>query len=113
MRAIHGLGPARLHEGVLAALARHAWPGNVRELESEILRAALRARGDEIRPCHLSPSLMMISDAGGAAGAAGLSSAPAAEIARARRGGSASSGRPLSAQCDASMLIGEGMACYH
>jgi DNA-binding NtrC family response regulator len=73
MRAIHGLGPARLHEGVLAALARHAWPGNVRELESEILRAALRARGDEIRPCHLSPSLMMISDAGGAAGAAGLS----------------------------------------
>ena len=72
MRTIHGLGPARLHEGVLAALARHTWPGNVRELESEILRAALKARGDEIRPCHLSPSLMMSFDAGSVAGAASL-----------------------------------------
>ena len=72
MRAIHGLGPVRLHEGALAALSRHAWPGNVRELESEILRAALKARGDEIRPCHLSPALMLSFDAGAAAGAAGL-----------------------------------------
>ena len=73
IRTIHGLGSMRLNEGALAALMRHMWPGNVRELESEILRAALRARGDEIRACHLSPSLIMGSGTGAAVEVVGLS----------------------------------------
>ncbi len=59
LRALHGIGPAGLHESALAALARHPWPGNARELESEILRAALAAKGGAIRACHLSPPVMM------------------------------------------------------
>jgi len=59
LRALHGIGSAGLHESALAALARHRWPGNARELESEILKAALAAKGGAIRACHLSPAVMM------------------------------------------------------
>ena len=59
LRALHGIGPAAIHESALAALSRHAWPGNARELESEILRGALAAKGGAIRACHLSPAVMM------------------------------------------------------
>ena len=59
LRALHGIGPAGLHESALAALARHTWPGNARELESEILKGALAAKGGAIRACHLSPPVMM------------------------------------------------------
>lgn len=64
LRALHGMGPATLHESALAALERYAWPGNARELESEILRGALAAKGNAIRACHLSPSVMMSSARG-------------------------------------------------
>jgi DNA-binding NtrC family response regulator len=59
LRALHGIGPAGLHESALAALARHSWPGNARELESEILKGALASKGGAIRACHLSPAVMM------------------------------------------------------
>jgi DNA-binding NtrC family response regulator len=59
LRALHGIGPAAMHESALAALMRYPWPGNARELESEILRAALAAKGSAIRACHLSPAIMM------------------------------------------------------
>ncbi len=59
LRALHGIGPAGLHESALAALAKYAWPGNARELESEILKGALAAKGGAIRACHLSPAIMM------------------------------------------------------
>jgi DNA-binding NtrC family response regulator len=59
LRALHGIGPAAIHESARAALSRHAWPGNARELESEILRGALAAKGGAIRACHLSPAVMM------------------------------------------------------
>jgi DNA-binding NtrC family response regulator len=59
LRALHGIGPAGLHESAIAALARHTWPGNARELESEILRGALAAKGRAIRASHLSPAIMM------------------------------------------------------
>jgi DNA-binding NtrC family response regulator len=59
LRALHGIGPAGLHDSALDALARHTWPGNARELESEILRGALAAKGGAIRACHLSPAVMM------------------------------------------------------
>jgi two-component system response regulator GlrR len=35
------------------ALEAHNWPGNVRELENVVRQAALRARGDRIRPADL------------------------------------------------------------
>jgi DNA-binding NtrC family response regulator len=59
LRALHGIGPAALHESAIASLALHSWPGNARELESEILRGALAAKGGAIRACHLSPAVMM------------------------------------------------------
>jgi DNA-binding NtrC family response regulator len=38
----------------LAALMTHAWPGNVREMENCLMRAAVVAPSDVIRPDHLS-----------------------------------------------------------
>ncbi len=55
----YALGPKTLGEEALRALERYGWPGNVRELESEILGAALKARGDVIRVGHFSPRLIM------------------------------------------------------
>lgn len=55
----YGLGPKTLGEEALRALERYGWPGNVRELESEILGAALKARGKAIRVGHFSPRLIM------------------------------------------------------
>ncbi|MBI4700750.1 MAG: sigma-54-dependent Fis family transcriptional regulator [Deltaproteobacteria bacterium] len=39
----------------LAVLAGHSWPGNIRELENVVVRAAIMAQGDAIRPEHLPP----------------------------------------------------------
>jgi DNA-binding NtrC family response regulator/tetratricopeptide (TPR) repeat protein len=72
MPAHRGQGPLKLHESALRALSCHAWPGNVRELESEILRASLKARGDVIRACHLSPALILRSGEAVTAAADGL-----------------------------------------
>jgi transcriptional regulator with GAF, ATPase, and Fis domain len=45
--------PPRLSPAGLQALQGHAWPGNVRELEHLLQRAAILAKGGEIRPEHL------------------------------------------------------------
>ena len=47
--------PAGKHlgEDTERALQRHAWPGNVRELRNAVQRAALLARGDEVRAADL------------------------------------------------------------
>lgn len=37
----------------IAKLTAYSWPGNVRELENVVERAAILARGDEIKPGHL------------------------------------------------------------
>jgi two-component system nitrogen regulation response regulator GlnG len=42
-----------LRKDVLEELQARAWPGNVRELRNSIERAAIVARGREIRPEHL------------------------------------------------------------
>ncbi|MCB1958822.1 MAG: sigma-54-dependent Fis family transcriptional regulator, partial [Rhodocyclaceae bacterium] len=49
------LGPHRLTEAALAALAGHDWPGNVRELRNRIERAAALAESQEIGPDDLFP----------------------------------------------------------
>jgi DNA-binding NtrC family response regulator len=74
LESVHGLGPFRLHETALEAMSRHSWPGNVRELESEMLRAALAARGGVIRAGCLSPALA--SDAMGGASVAAEGASP-------------------------------------
>jgi DNA-binding NtrC family response regulator len=43
-----------LSPSALAVLQAYEWPGNVRELKASIERAALMARGGEIKPQHLS-----------------------------------------------------------
>jgi transcriptional regulator with AAA-type ATPase domain len=53
-----GLGPFTVSEEARALLMAYDWPGNVRELESEILRAAVRARSGVIRVAHLSSRLL-------------------------------------------------------
>jgi DNA-binding NtrC family response regulator len=55
----HGFGKLGFGEDVLELLANHPWPGNARELESEILKAALKARGEPIRVRHLSAALVL------------------------------------------------------
>ena len=47
--------PAPLRDDVLDELSSRPWPGNVRELRNAIERAAIVARGREIRPEHLPP----------------------------------------------------------
>jgi DNA-binding NtrC family response regulator len=54
----HGLGPFTIEHGTLEVLASYHWPGNARELESEVLRAAIKARTGPIRPSHLSGRLL-------------------------------------------------------
>ena len=53
-----GIGPFSISEAARALLVSYDWPGNVRELESEILRAAVRARRGVIRVSHLSARLL-------------------------------------------------------
>ncbi len=51
--AARGLGPERITERALAALAGYDWPGNVRELENAVTRALVLAGGDAIDEDHL------------------------------------------------------------
>ncbi len=90
-----GLGPRRLAEGALAALAEHDWPGNVRELRNRIERAAALADGEAIGAADLFPEQALEeapAPAGEAQGplAAALDAATRAAIeeALARAGGS-------------------------
>ncbi|MCC7265310.1 MAG: sigma-54-dependent Fis family transcriptional regulator [Candidatus Latescibacteria bacterium] len=53
MKDLHPQLPPRLGPAGLQALQAHNWPGNVRELEHLLQRAAVLARGGEIRPEHL------------------------------------------------------------
>jgi DNA-binding NtrC family response regulator len=45
-------------DAALERLAAYNWPGNVRELENAIERAVVVARGDQIRPEDLAPSIV-------------------------------------------------------
>jgi DNA-binding NtrC family response regulator len=47
-----------LTDAALERLAAYNWPGNVRELENAIERAVVVARGDQIRPEDLAPSIV-------------------------------------------------------
>jgi DNA-binding NtrC family response regulator len=49
------LGPRRLGEAALAALAAHDWPGNVRELRNRIERAAALSEAEELTTADLFP----------------------------------------------------------
>jgi DNA-binding NtrC family response regulator len=49
------LGPRRLSEAALAALAAHDWPGNVRELRNRIERAAALSEAEELTTADLFP----------------------------------------------------------
>ncbi len=51
--AAYRLPPARLTAAAERALEAHTWPGNVRELQNAVERAAVLARGGDIRPEHL------------------------------------------------------------
>ena len=55
--AARGLGPDRITETALDALAAGRWPGNVRELENVLGRALILAGTDPIGPEHLPPTL--------------------------------------------------------
>jgi DNA-binding NtrC family response regulator len=59
--ARYELEPKTLGAAALRALEGYEWPGNVRELESEILGAALRARGAIIRLRDLSSRRVMLA----------------------------------------------------
>lgn len=49
------LGPRRLEEAALAALAAHDWPGNVRELRNRIERAVALSEAENLTPADLFP----------------------------------------------------------
>jgi DNA-binding NtrC family response regulator len=49
------LGPRRLNEAALAALAAHDWPGNVRELRNRIERAVALSEAEELTGAELFP----------------------------------------------------------
>ena len=49
------VGPRRLGEAALAALAAHDWPGNVRELRNRIERAAALSEAEELTTADLFP----------------------------------------------------------
>lgn len=49
------LGPRRLGDPALAALAAHDWPGNVRELRNRIERAAALSEAEELTTADLFP----------------------------------------------------------
>ncbi|MBF6569659.1 MAG: sigma-54-dependent Fis family transcriptional regulator [Candidatus Binataceae bacterium] len=50
-----GTGVRSISPEARAVLASHDWPGNVRELENAVLRAALLAAGQTIRPEDIAP----------------------------------------------------------
>jgi DNA-binding NtrC family response regulator len=53
-----GKAVKRLSVAAAEALLRYRWPGNVRELDNAILRAVTLARGDEVVPGDLPPSVL-------------------------------------------------------
>ena len=62
-------------DAALERLAAYNWPGNVRELENAIERAVVVARGDQIRPEDLAPSIVPAG-----AGAKGIPPIPGASM---------------------------------
>ncbi len=62
-------------DAALERLAEYNWPGNVRELENAIERAVVVARGDQIRPEDLAPSIVPAG-----AGAKGIPPIPGASM---------------------------------
>jgi Nif-specific regulatory protein len=53
----HSFSSAAISAPALKALEAHDLPGNARELRNLIERALIEARGGEVRPRHLPPSL--------------------------------------------------------
>ncbi len=52
-----GRRPTGFSPEAIGLLCRHSWPGNVRELENAVERAAIFAKGGEVRPEHLPPEV--------------------------------------------------------
>ena len=56
--AARGLGPDRITQDTLAALAGHVWPGNVRELENAITRALVIAGAEPLALEHFPSTIV-------------------------------------------------------
>ena len=77
------LRPARVAPEAMAMLVSYGWPGNVRELRNTIERAAVMARGPEIRADDLPPRVRERAGAAALVTAAAERSLPLDEVERA------------------------------
>jgi DNA-binding NtrC family response regulator len=77
------LRPARVAPEAMAMLVSYGWPGNVRELRNTIERAAVMARGPEIRADDLPPRVRVRGGAAALVTAAAERSLPLDEVERA------------------------------
>jgi DNA-binding NtrC family response regulator len=77
------LRPARVSAEAMAVLVGYGWPGNVRELRNAIERAAVLARGDEIRAEDLPPRVRESGSAAAVVAGAAERGVPLREVERA------------------------------
>lgn len=77
------LRPTRISPEAMAALVCYTWPGNVRELRNAVERAAVLARGPEIRPDDLPPRVRERGGATALVTASAERGIPLAEVERA------------------------------